>query len=89
MNSLLTVRDVATLLRVSKGTVYRMVGERRLPFFKLGTGVRFRERDMDDFLDRYRRTTRAVEFKFLNELTNLLQSPIDKAKGGLTEPRII
>lgn len=66
--SLLTLDDVATLLRVSKTTVYRLVERRELPFCRVGRSLRFTAQDIDEYLrtrrvgsiastlDRYERT---------------------------------
>jgi excisionase family DNA binding protein len=38
---LLTVADVAQVLRVSKATVYRLVAEGKLPHVRIGNAIRF------------------------------------------------
>lgn len=50
--SLLTVSEVADLLRVSPRTVQRYAADRKLPAVTLpsGRGLRFRREDIDAFL---------------------------------------
>jgi excisionase family DNA binding protein len=51
---LLTVNEVAGLLRVSRMTVYRMIKEGEMPAVRVGRGYRLREDDVDTYLsDRY------------------------------------
>ncbi len=55
--SLLTVEEIADMLRVSKSWIYartRRRGLERLPHMKLGKYLRFEERAVRDFLDRQR-----------------------------------
>jgi len=40
--NLITPTELAGMLRVSRGHVYRLVAMRRVPFVKLGGAVRFR-----------------------------------------------
>jgi excisionase family DNA binding protein len=56
-NSLLTVRDVAELLRVPVSWVYertRKRGQERIPGFRLGKYWRFREADVLAWIERQR-----------------------------------
>lgn len=48
---LLDVAEVAERLHVSERFVRRLVAERRIPIQKVGRHVRFREEDVDGFLD--------------------------------------
>lgn len=60
MEQLLTIDDVATLLKVPKSWVYertRRRGVDRLPFFKLGKYLRFDERSIKRFLEHQRRAS--------------------------------
>jgi excisionase family DNA binding protein len=51
---LLTVNEVADLLRVSRMTVYRMIKEGEMAAVRVGRGYRLREDDVDTYLsDRY------------------------------------
>jgi excisionase family DNA binding protein len=50
----LTVGEVATLLRVSSMTVYRLINAGELPAVRVGKSYRLREDDVDKYLaDRY------------------------------------
>ncbi|GHD27877.1 helix-turn-helix domain-containing protein [Nocardiopsis sp. HNM0947] len=46
----LTVAEVATIMRVSKMTVYRMVHSRDLPAIRVGRSYRVPERAVHDYL---------------------------------------
>lgn len=48
---LLDIHDVAERLHMSERFVRRLVAERRVPIQKVGRHVRFREDDVDAFLD--------------------------------------
>ena len=47
---LLTVDEVATMLRVSKAAIYRWAEDGRLRTRKAGALLRFRAEDVEDFL---------------------------------------
>lgn len=47
---LLTVGEVAVMLRMSKVTVYRIVESRKIRFYKLQGGLRFNRVDVDAYL---------------------------------------
>jgi excisionase family DNA binding protein len=49
---LLTVSEVADLLRVSKMTVYRLIKEGSIGAVRVGRGYRLREDDVDDYLSK-------------------------------------
>lgn len=51
---LLTIGDVAKLLKVSSSTVRRLQQGRQLPFIKVGGSVRFNKDDIIDFLKKVR-----------------------------------
>jgi excisionase family DNA binding protein len=58
IDELLTARDVAKRLKVSVGWVFAHAEGRRrpqLPSLKLGKSVRFRNEDIEEFLERCRR----------------------------------
>ncbi len=48
---LLTVAEVADLLRINKSTVYRMAKQGRLPATRVGRQWRFRESVLDGLLE--------------------------------------
>jgi excisionase family DNA binding protein len=47
---LLTVNEVADLLRVSRMTVYRLIHEGEVPALRVGRSFRLREDDVDSYL---------------------------------------
>jgi excisionase family DNA binding protein len=47
---LLTVNEVADLLRVSRMTVYRLIKEGQMSALRVGRSYRLREDDVDDYL---------------------------------------
>ncbi len=49
--SLLTVSEVASMMRVSNMTVYRLIKSRQLPALKVGKNYRIRESDMEQYLN--------------------------------------
>ena len=51
---LITPKELAALLRVSKVLVYRMVERREIAFYRLPRGLRFRRADVDEFIRRIR-----------------------------------
>lgn len=50
MDQLLTVAEVAELLRVSTMTVYRLIRSGELPAVRVGRNYRVRQRDLDGYL---------------------------------------
>jgi excisionase family DNA binding protein len=51
---LMTIQEVAELLRVSASSVRRLQQGRHLPFIKVGGSVRFAKDDILDFLKKQR-----------------------------------
>jgi len=51
MDTLMTLDEVAAYLRLSKDTVYRMAQSGRIPASKVGTQWRFRQSDVDAWLE--------------------------------------
>lgn len=49
--TLMTVPEVSQHLRISTGTVYRMLKRKSLPAFRLGGEWRFRIEDLERWLD--------------------------------------
>lgn len=47
---LLTIDEVAAVLRVSKTSVYRLVERRLLPFCRVGRSLRFTREDIETYL---------------------------------------
>ena len=49
---LLTRAEVMEYLRISRGTLDRLMKKREIPFIKLDQKVLFRKRDIDAFLEK-------------------------------------
>lgn len=49
-----TADELATRLRVTKATIYRMARRGELPYYSIGRAMRFRSQDVDEFLRRCR-----------------------------------
>ena len=47
---LLTVREVAEVLRVSRMSIYRMIKQGEMPAFRVGRGYRLRQEDVHRYL---------------------------------------
>ena len=45
---------MASHLRVTKATIYRMARRGELPYYSIGRAMRFRNRDVEEFLSRCR-----------------------------------
>ncbi len=50
-HNLLTVQEVADLMRVSTMTVYRLIRSRQLPSLRVGKHFRIKEADLDTYLE--------------------------------------
>jgi excisionase family DNA binding protein len=51
-NKLLTVNEVAKILRVSNMTVYRLVKGKQIPAIRVGKNYRIKEVDVEKYLNR-------------------------------------
>ena len=81
-NSLLTVKEVATQLKISTSTVYRLC-KRGLPHIHKTFGIRIQERALEKWTDQDKNIHLLAEKILQNALTNIPPSDIDKAKGGI------
>jgi excisionase family DNA binding protein len=81
MDKLLTVREAAHSLKVSESTVYRLC-TRGLPHIKKSFGLRFRQIDLEKWLEQDKRKAFLTDNILKNALTNSPPVVIDKAKGG-------
>lgn len=59
-SALLTLDEVAAVLRVSKTSVYRLVERRELPFCRVGRSLRFTREDIEAYLQARRVESIAV-----------------------------
>ena len=57
MGTLMTLDEVAAYLRLSKDTVYRMAQSGKIPASKVGTQWRFRQTDVDAWLEQNKNVT--------------------------------
>jgi excisionase family DNA binding protein len=57
MDALLTLDEVAAYLRLSKDTVYRMAQSGKIPASKAGSQWRFRQSEVDAWLERNKNVT--------------------------------
>lgn len=51
-NKLLTVNEVASILRVSNMTVYRLVKSGQIPAIRVGKNYRIKESDVNEYLSK-------------------------------------
>jgi len=51
VDNLITPRELASLLRLSLASVYRLVDKRALPFYKIGGNLRFSRPEVEKYLD--------------------------------------
>jgi len=51
-DKLLTVNEVAKILRVSNMTIYRLVKGKQIPAIRVGKNYRIKETDVDNYLNR-------------------------------------
>jgi excisionase family DNA binding protein len=58
MEKLLTLYEVAQYLRLNKFTVYRMVERGQLPAIRVANQWRFKEKDIDTWLEENKRAKR-------------------------------
>ncbi len=51
MEELITVSELSTRLKIHKHTVYRLIGNKEIPFFKIhGVGIRFDCKEIDQWI---------------------------------------
>lgn len=53
-DNLITPRELSDLFKISKASVYRLIGKRVLPSHKVGGSLRFSKRDVEEYLNRVR-----------------------------------
>lgn len=51
---ILTIREVADYLRITEKTAYRLAGNEKLPGFKVGGSWRFRQSEIDAWIEAQR-----------------------------------
>jgi excisionase family DNA binding protein len=50
-NKLIDPNELADLLSISRSSVYRLIDGRKLPFYKIGGGLRFKLSDINNYLE--------------------------------------
>lgn len=60
-DDVLTLREVAEYLKVTERTLYRLVGDRRIPAFKVGGSWRFRLAEIDEWITSQTRPVKSGE----------------------------
>ncbi len=53
-DKLLNLQELAEYLNVTKRTVYRLLDGSDLPSFRVGSHLRFKREEIDDWLDQHR-----------------------------------
>jgi excisionase family DNA binding protein len=56
-DKILTIQEVATYLKLNEKTAYRLVGEGKLPGFKVGGSWRFRQTELEEWITQQHKTT--------------------------------
>ena len=51
-NDILTLKEVAVYLKLAEKTAYRLAAEGKLPGFKVGGSWRFKESDIDEWIEK-------------------------------------
>ncbi|MBN4063823.1 helix-turn-helix domain-containing protein [Cardiobacterium sp. AH-315-I02] len=51
-NDILTLKEVAKYLKLAEKTAYRLAAEGKLPGFKVGGSWRFKESDIDGWIEK-------------------------------------
>ena len=49
---IMTMKEVAKYLKINEKTAYRLASEGKIPGFKVGGSWRFRQSDIDDWIDK-------------------------------------
>jgi excisionase family DNA binding protein len=60
MHKLITPKELSETLQVGKSTVYQWVHYEFVPYIKIGSIIRFREADIEKWLDHRKRKGRAI-----------------------------
>jgi excisionase family DNA binding protein len=50
-NNLITPEELASLLRMSKPSVYRLIEKRKIPFYKISGSIRFKISDIKKYIE--------------------------------------
>jgi len=50
-NNLITPDEVASILRMSKSSIYRIIEKREIPFYKISGSLRFKKSDIENYIN--------------------------------------
>lgn len=45
--------EVANFFNISRPTVYRLIEKRQIPFYKIGGNIRFKKKDIINYLEKF------------------------------------
>jgi excisionase family DNA binding protein len=68
MEKLLTPKQLSEILQVSRGVIYKWIYMGFIPHYKLGGQVRFKERDIEAWLNKRKRKGRTTYRLNIEEL---------------------
>lgn len=54
-NDILTLKEVAVYLKLAEKTAYRLAAEGKLPGFKVGGSWRFKDSDIDEWIEKQKK----------------------------------
>ena len=57
-DEILTLKEVATYLKLAEKTAYRLAGEGKLPGFKVGGSWRFKQSDIESWIEKQHKQPR-------------------------------
>ena len=55
-DEIMTIKDIATYLKVTEKTIYRLLSNSKLPAFKVGGAWRFRKAEIDNWISKQQKT---------------------------------
>jgi excisionase family DNA binding protein len=79
---LLSVKEVSSFLKTSPSTLYRLCSSGNLPHIKKGFGIRFKREDLENWLDKDKRTASVLDSTLKKALTNSSPAANDRGGGG-------
>ena len=89
MNELLTLPQVAKMLGLAERTIYVWSQEGKLPAFKLGSSWRYRQEEIDEWLETQRSSGKGLDenstFTKLSEIDRRFPSEIEEEKKARKE----
>ncbi len=92
MNELLTLPQVAKMLGLAERTIYVWSQEGRLPAFKLGSSWRYRQEEIDEWLETQRSSGKGLDenstFTKRSEIDRKFPSEIEEEKKARKEAMI-